>query len=81
MNAKVLLIPKSMPRHSEPVLAHPSPNEPFILDTDASAYGVCAVLSQIQNGKEVVIAYGSKTLPRSQMGYCIAGRVHVCQTI
>ena len=57
-----------------PVLSYPSSNDPFILDTDASAYGVGAVLSQIQNGKEVVIAYGSKTLSRSQMGYCTTYR-------
>lgn len=51
------------------MLAYLFPNEPFILDTDASAYGVGAILSQKQNGKEVVIAYDSKTLSRSQMGY------------
>lgn len=46
-----------------PILSYPSTNDMFILDTDASAYGVGAVLSQLQDGKEVVIAYGSKTLP------------------
>lgn len=42
-----------------PVLLYPSTTDKFILDTDASAYGVGAVLSQMQNGEEVVIAYGS----------------------
>lgn len=46
-----------------PILSYPSTYDMFILDTDASAYGVGAVLSQLQDGKEVVIAYGSKTLP------------------
>lgn len=46
-----------------PILSYPSTNDMFILDTDTSAYGVGAVLSQLQDGKEVVIAYGSKTLP------------------
>lgn len=59
---------------SAPMLAYPSQNEPFKLDTDASAYGVGAILSQIQNGKEDVIVYGSKTLSRSQMGYCTTYR-------
>lgn len=37
------------------------------MDTDASAYGVGAVFSQPKDGKDVVIAYGSKTLQRFQM--------------
>lgn len=57
-----------------PILSSPSTNDMFILDTDASAYGVGAVLSQLQDGKKVIIAYGSKTLSRSQMGYCTTYR-------
>ncbi|CAG2204119.1 unnamed protein product [Mytilus edulis] len=41
---------------STPVLAYPLPNLPFILDTDASDKAVGAVLSQIQDGLERVIA-------------------------
>ena len=59
---------------SAPVLAYPTRDEPFILDTDASAYGIGAVLSQVQDGEEKVIAYGSKTLSRSQMRYCTTYR-------
>lgn len=57
-----------------PILSYPSTNDMFILDTDASAYGVGAVLSQLQDGQEVVIAYGSNTLSRSQMDYCTTYR-------
>jgi hypothetical protein len=46
----------------------------FILDTDASAYGIGALLSQLQDGKEAVIVYGCKTLSRLQMGYCTTYR-------
>jgi hypothetical protein len=53
-----------------PILSYPSTDDMFILDTDVSAYEIGAVLSQLQDGKEAVIAYGSKTLSRSQMGYC-----------
>jgi hypothetical protein len=34
----------------------------FLLDTDASGFGIGAVLSQVTDGKEVVIAYFSKAL-------------------
>lgn len=48
------------------MLSYPQKEGKFILDTDASLYGIGAVLSQIQieNGKEIeeVIAYASKTL-------------------
>ena len=56
-------------REASPVLSYPTLDDPYILDTDASLYGIGAVLSQIQNGEERVIAYGSKTLSRSQIKY------------
>jgi hypothetical protein len=37
-----------------PVLGYPDPDGHFILDTDASAYSIGAVLSQIQHGEEKV---------------------------
>ena len=54
-----------------PVLAYPSPDTEFILDTDASNFALGAVLSQIQDGTEKVIAYFSKTLGRSERNYCV----------
>ena len=52
-----------------PILAYPDVKEPFILDTNTSAFGVSGVLSQIQNGEENVIVYGSKILSKSQSKY------------
>ncbi len=43
-----------------PVLAYPDPNAPYIVDTDASNLAIGAVLSQVQDGEEKVIIYGSK---------------------
>ena len=59
---------------SPPVLSYPSENGQYIVDTDASLFGIGAVLSQIQNGEEKVIAYASKTLSRQQRRYCTTKR-------
>ena len=56
---------------SAPVLAYPLRDAgEFVLDTDASNHGMGAVLSQVQNGQEKVIAYASRTLNGSQRNYC-----------
>ena len=45
-----------------PVLADPLSEGEYILDTDASNFAMGAVLTQVQNGEERVIAYASQTL-------------------
>lgn len=52
-----------------PILAYPRFDSPFIVDTDASDTGLGAVLSQIQEGKERVIAYAAKALTKPQRNY------------
>ena len=42
-----------------PVLPYPDFSKPFILDTDTSDTSIGAVLSQIHDGKERVVCYGS----------------------
>jgi len=56
---------------SPPVLALPIRDGYYVLDTDASQNSIGAVLSQIQNGSERVVAFASKTLTKSQRKYCI----------
>ena len=55
---------------SAPILAFPSHKGRFILDTDASSIATGAVLSQIQEGEEKVIAYASNKLSKSEQQYC-----------
>ena len=57
-----------------PILAFPDMSKHFILDTDASGFGIGAVLSQMHDNKEVVIAYFSKALSRPQRQYCVTRR-------
>ena len=49
-----------------PVLAFPKEDLPYIVDTDASDYGIGGVLSQCIEGTEHVIAYYSKSLNPAQ---------------
>ena len=57
---------------TSPILAYPSREleHEFVLDTDASDYGLGAVLSQKINGEEKVIAYASRTMNSAQRNYC-----------
>jgi len=51
-------------------LAYPDPDLEYILDTAASDQNVGAVLSQVQEGREVVVAYYSKSLSPAERNYC-----------
>ena len=55
-----------------PVLVYPSfePDKPFVLDCDASDVGTGAVLSQVTDGVERVVAYFSKMLKPEEQNYC-----------
>ena len=59
---------------SSPILAFPNETDTFIVDTDASLHSIGAVLSQVQDGVERVIAYGSKVLSKQQRNYCTTRR-------
>ena len=54
-----------------PVLIHPDFTKSFILDVDASNLSIGAVLSQITETGECVVAYGSRTLSKSERRYCV----------
>ena len=57
-----------------PILAFPTESGDYVLDTDASNFGLGGVLSQIQNDEEWVIAYCSRALRPSQRKYCTTKR-------
>ncbi len=53
-----------------PVLAYPTTDDIFILDTDSSDHSIGAELLQVQNGMERTIAYASQSLTPAQKRYC-----------
>ena len=57
-----------------PVLRYPAPEGRFILDTDASNESIGAALSQVQDGKEVPLAFASNSLSKAQRNYCTTKR-------
>jgi len=57
-----------------PILTYPDLASEYILDTDASNHNVGAVLSQVQDGREVEVAYSSKALSASEKNYCTTRR-------
>jgi transposase InsO family protein len=59
---------------SPEIMAFPKLDAEFILDTDASLESIGAVLSQVQDGVERVIAYGSRTLNKAERNYCVTDR-------
>ena len=60
---------------SAPILGYPKlDGEEFILDTDSSAYALGGVLSQVQDGEERVIAYGSRVITKAERNYCCTRR-------
>ena len=59
---------------SAPILAFPDFTAIFYLYTDASTDGLGATLGQLQNGKEVVIAYAGRDLNPAERNYSTTER-------
>ena len=57
-----------------PILSFPTETGQYILDTDASNFGLGGVLSQIQDDVERIVAYCSRALRPSQRHYCTTKR-------
>ena len=57
-----------------PILSYPDPSADFVLDCDASDIGIGGVLSQVIDGKEQVVCYGSKSLSKPERRYCVTRR-------
>lgn len=59
---------------STPILTCPNYSLPFDVHTDASDFGIGAVLTQTQDGNEKVIAYMSKSLNKQERNYSATER-------
>jgi len=59
---------------SPPVLGYPTRDGYFFLETDAFGFERGAILSQVHGDREVVIAYASQTLSKSERNYCTTMR-------
>ncbi|CAG9133440.1 unnamed protein product [Plutella xylostella] len=54
-----------------PILAYPDFSKPFVLTCDASNVAVSAILSQGPIGKDLPIAYASRTLNKAESNYSV----------
>ncbi|XP_038075572.1 uncharacterized protein LOC119743239 [Patiria miniata] len=59
---------------NDTALALFDPELPSIVSTDASAYGIGAVLAQIKNNHEVPIAFASRSLTTTERKYSVSER-------
>lgn len=59
---------------SAEIMAYPLNDVLLILDTDASDTQISGILSQIQDDRERVICYGSRTLNKAEKKYCITDK-------
>ena len=57
-----------------PLLAFPNLRHPFVIDTDASETALDAVLSQIIDGEERLIAFESRVLCKTEVNYATTKR-------
>ena len=55
-------------------MAFPRDSGLYVLDTDSSDTHISGVLSQVQDGVERVISYGSRTLNKAEKNYCITDK-------
>lgn len=59
---------------SAPILSCPNFDNPFVIQTDASSYGLGAVLSQSYEDGEKVISYISRSLTKQEQNYSTTER-------
>lgn len=61
-----------------PILDRPDFNCPFVLQCDASSYGLGCVLTQIIDGKEHVICYLSRALTKNELKFSVTEKELLC---